>query len=604
MIVRLHLLLAPLLLLLLARTALAGQCMVSGDCVITGTVNGEWNDDWGCDNVNACWDEAACCDRLNGNWEYCQNGAGQHMCTTFTDTGKQCCKGDNGGGGTTSGGGGGDYDLADVLGKSILFYEAQRSGYYRGRVSWRGDSATGDRGPGGEDLEGGYYDAGDNLKLHFPFAAAFTFLSWSATSFPNAYNGAGEMDNFKDGIKWATDFMIKCHTAPDTLVAQVGDVDADHGFWGRPEDMNMARPAQSIGPGNPGSDLASDYASALASAYLLFKDSDSAYAATLLDHAKQLLQFAFDHPGKYTDSISTPVYGSSNYYDEMGLAKAWMAKATGDPADLEAAKSIYDQYASNLDYNSAWINWDDKTPAFVAMMCELTGESKHCNQLKSWCDGKIDGSPYSPKGEIFIDKWGSLRHAGNVAAICVRAASLGVNTDKYMAFARQQVNYILGSTGRSFVVGYGVNPPTHCHHRGASCYGPNSCCDPNCPDANPNVLTGALVGGPGEANDYYNDARNDYVMNEVALDYNSGFQMAVAGLLNDIMDSTTVPPTDPTAAPTDAPTAGTDPTNPTATTRDPNNNCPGGNLEACISLCPEEDADIYQACVHDCMENC
>ena len=28
-----------------------------------------------------------------------------------------------------------------------------------------------------------------------------------------------------------------------------------------------------------------------------------------------------------------------------------------------------------------------------------------------------------------------------------------------------------------------------------------SCCDPNCPDANPNVLTGALVGGPGEAND-------------------------------------------------------------------------------------------------------
>ena len=36
-----------------------------------------------------------------------------------------------------------------------------------------------------------------------------------------------------------------------------------------------------------------------------------------------------------------------------------------------------------------------------------------------------------------------------------------------------QVNYILGSTGRSFVVGYGVNPPTHCHHRGASCYGPN-----------------------------------------------------------------------------------------------------------------------------------
>merc|ERR1712037_1066818 len=309
------LLLAPLASLLLARTALAGQCMVSGDCVTTGTVNGEWNDDWGCDNVNACWDEAACCDRLNGNWEYCQNGAGNHMCTTFTDTGKQCCKGDNGGDGTSGGGGGGDYDLADVLGKSILFYEAQRSGYYRGRVSWRGDSATGDKGPGGEDLEGGYYDAGDNLKLHFPFAAAFTFLSWSATSFPNAYNGAGEMDNFKDGIKWATDFMIKCHTAPDTLVAQVGDVDADHGFWGRPEDMNMARPAQSIGPGNPGSDLASDYASALASAYLLFK-ADPYYG--YYGHGYHGLGYGLGYGRAYGYGLGYRGYGYGHGYGYYG----------------------------------------------------------------------------------------------------------------------------------------------------------------------------------------------------------------------------------------------------------------------------------------------
>merc|ERR1712004_241385 len=71
MVLRLPLL-SLLGLALVARTALAGQCMISGDCVITGTVNGEWNDDWGCDNVNACWDEAACCDRVNGNWEYCQ----------------------------------------------------------------------------------------------------------------------------------------------------------------------------------------------------------------------------------------------------------------------------------------------------------------------------------------------------------------------------------------------------------------------------------------------------------------------------------------------------------------------------------------------------
>jgi hypothetical protein len=51
------------------------------------------------------------------------------------------------------------------------------------------------------------------------------------------------------------------------------------------------------------------------------------------------------------------------------------------------------------------------------------------------------------------------------------------------------------------------------------------------PDPNPQVLEGALVGGPG-ANDDWQDDRGDYVKNEVALDYNAGMQAAVAGLIS------------------------------------------------------------------------
>jgi len=63
---------------------------------------------------------------------------------------------------------------------------------------------------------------------------------------------------------------------------------------------------------------------------------------------------------------------------------------------------------------------------------------------------------------------------------------------------------MLGDSGRSYVVGFGNNPPTHVHHRGASCpiengLGSNN---PPCdysnyalPTPNPNVLYGALVGG-------------------------------------------------------------------------------------------------------------
>jgi hypothetical protein len=53
-----------------------------------------------------------------------------------------------------------DYNYSHVLELSLLFYEAQRSGKLPAdnRVTWRGDSALGDRGQNGEDLTGGYYD--------------------------------------------------------------------------------------------------------------------------------------------------------------------------------------------------------------------------------------------------------------------------------------------------------------------------------------------------------------------------------------------------------------------------------------------------------------
>lgn len=48
------------------------------------------------------------------------------------------------------------YKYAVVLHKSLLFYEAQRSGKLpaNNRIPWRGDSALADVGKDGEDLSG------------------------------------------------------------------------------------------------------------------------------------------------------------------------------------------------------------------------------------------------------------------------------------------------------------------------------------------------------------------------------------------------------------------------------------------------------------------
>lgn len=59
---------------------------------------------------------------------------------------------------------------------------------------------------------------------------------------------------------------------------------------------------------------------------------------------------------------------------------------------------------------------------------------------------------------------------------------------------------------------------------------PCSFADQQQPGPNPHTLYGALVGGPN-GQDQYTDDRKDYVSNEVACDYNAGFQSAVAGMV-------------------------------------------------------------------------
>jgi hypothetical protein len=100
----------------------------------------------------------------------------------------------------------------------------------------------------------------------------------------------------------------------------------------------------------------------------------------------------------------------------------------------------------------------------------------------------------------------------------------------YKAFAKSQVDYALGSTGKSFLIGFGSNYPLHPHHRTAH----GSWTDQMTNPANHrHTLVGALVGGPGQ-DDSYADKIDDYVSNEVACDYNAGFVGALAKLTDEL----------------------------------------------------------------------
>ncbi|KIZ01815.1 Endoglucanase E-4 [Monoraphidium neglectum] len=81
----------------------------------------------------------------------------------------------------------------------------------------------------------------------------------------------------------------------------------------------------------------------------------------------------------------------------------------------------------------------------------------------------------SPKGYAWYIKdlgWGNLRHMGNAAALVLWGAKSEGNKgerDRLVCWAHGQISYALGEGGRSYVVGFGNNPPVRPHHRGASC---------------------------------------------------------------------------------------------------------------------------------------
>ncbi|XP_034236643.1 endoglucanase 13-like [Thrips palmi] len=426
------------------------------------------------------------------------------------------------------------YDYDEVLRLSLLFYEAQRSGRLPAdnRVAWRGDSALDDRGQRGEDLSGGYYDAGDFVKFSFTMASTTTLLAWGLAAYGDAYRAAGQWRQAEGAVRWAADYFIRCHVSPDELYGQVGDFSLDHRYWGRPEELNMTRPAYKIDREHPGSDLAGETAAALAAVAVVTRDSDPDYSALCLLHARQLYRFATQHRGLYHQAIkgAAQYYESTDYGDELAWAAAWLYRATKESVFLDEAEHHYTQFL--LRDRPAEFFYNRKVAGVQVLLAQLTGLQEYRDAARAFCDHSVLHQKRTPKGLLYVEKSGTLCHAANIAFVCLQAADAGIQPEQYRDFARRQIHYMLGDAGRSFVVGFGRRWPTQPHHAASSCPDRPAVCDWGAlarPAPNPQVLYGALVSGPDE-NDFYEDIRREYIYNEVTLDYNAGFQSAVAGL--------------------------------------------------------------------------
>jgi endoglucanase len=444
------------------------------------------------------------------------------------------------------------FNYAEALQKAIWFYEAQISGPKPpwSRVSWRGDSALQDGSDVGRDLTGGWFDAGDHVKFGFAMASSATMLAWGGVEYRTAFESKGQLTHLLNNLRWVNDYFIKAHGAPNELWGHVGEGGSDHAFWGSAEVMHLRtnRPADRIDAACGGSDLAAETAAAMAAASIVFRPTDTAYANTLLTHARQLFAFAeATHPSFYVDCIpdASGFYNSrfGNPNDEMAWAAAWLFRATNEAAFLTRARQLYATMCTESGTTTpcfTWSqSWNDKHFGTYILMAKATGEQAFHADAQRWLDywtvGAGAQTRRTPGGLIFVHNFGSIRYATNAAFLAlVYADVLGPSHSlysRYHDFAKRQVDYALGANPRnsSYLCGFGNNPPRNPHHRTAHGTWTNN------PTGEPNpsvhTLFGGLVGGPDAQDDLaWSDDRNLFMRTEVATDFNAGLTGALARL--------------------------------------------------------------------------
>ena len=430
------------------------------------------------------------------------------------------------------------------------------------------------------NLSGGFHDAGDTVKFGLPQTYAASVLGWGMYEFPQAYTATGTWNHAMDEMTWFTNYFLRSTflNGSGQVVAfayQVGSGSVDHSYWG-PSELESStlypRPAWLATTSTPAADMTASAAAALAVMSILTKSSNASYSAQCLKYAEALYSFSVANPGS---GYSGGFYNSSGYVDKEAWAATWLYMATGTASylsDIIATNSAgdYTGYLGSIVQNTTdqwqntWVmNWDTRwggvfslldplvqgnagVPAVVQTLVHYVNKW----QVQYWSHVPHDNSSdtnfiaTTPAGFSYLTSWGSARYntAAQLEALVYRKNfPSDPQSVLFSNWAMGQMNYLMGDNPASwsYIVGFGSSVPgvgpevggsataaSHPHQGGAQGSLTNN---QSVPLTDNHILWGALVGGPSSS-DQPDDVTTDFVLNEVAVDYNAALVGALAGL--------------------------------------------------------------------------
>lgn len=440
---------------------------------------------------------------------------------------------------------------SEALHLMYLYLHIQRSGKldYQ-RVAWRGDACLGCVGDYGEDLSGGYYEAGGSyLKLGFHTAASLSQYGWNLLEYEAGHRTAGQYAEGLEAMKWGLDYILHAHVSDSVFAGQLGSTKYEFAYVGPPEASTHPTPVYYVTKSDPCTEIIAESAAALAIGSALFKNTDSGYSSKLLSHAKRLYSFATKYQRSYMKSTNTgfiqqaELYPSTGYIDELSWAAYWLYKATGQSSYLGEAHTHYKSIMG--EYGGWAYDWNDKSPALSVLLSRESTDGVYMSQIHDyfahWLDTPYRDVPHTPKGFPLRYRWGSIRYAGNTAFLAL-VTSQYVSDSSYSKaleqYATHIVDYSLGRAGgRGYVTGYGDNFTKYPYHKPSfnSYIGPTDWTWDKFKSSAPNpfIAYGAVIGGPVEDQGdwWYGESRGSYTYKEPTIDYGMGLTGALAALV-------------------------------------------------------------------------
>ena len=188
-------------------------------------------------------------------------------------------------------------NYAKLLQYSLYLYDANMCGSCDGcGMEWRSSCHMSDA------VKGGFHDAGDHVMFGLPQGYAASTLGWSYYEYKDVFDYLGQTGH----LKLITDHFCKyfkdCTTissgvaggaAVTDFVYQIGDGNADHNsYWGPPEQQDSSS-RKVFKTSSGASDVAAEYAAALAVNYINFGNAeDLTYAEALFDFSTKFNQVA------------------------------------------------------------------------------------------------------------------------------------------------------------------------------------------------------------------------------------------------------------------------------------------------------------------------